>query len=141
MKICSRCYYNKETLKIVCFTNEYEGDYEKTPSKVDDFKKYPNLKNLKSTEYDYITLEYGILDDILTKSKNYYIDLATKTLMVEPLSDDEIEKPIESITTNERFERLEEENANLLLDSIEKDLRIEQLENDIADLLLNLGGE
>lgn len=141
MKICSRCYYNKETLEIVCFTNEYEGDYEKVPSKDDDFKKYPLLKNLKSKEYDYITLEYGTLDRILMKSKNHHIDIKTKTLIVEPLLDNEIEQPIESITINERFERLEEENANLLLDSIEKDLRIEQLENDIAYLLLNLGGE
>lgn len=141
MQICSRCYYNKETLKIVCFTNEYEGDYEKIPSKADDFKNYPLLKNLKSTEYDYITLEYGTLGDILTKSKNYHIDLATKTLMVEPLEDGEIEQPIESITMNERFEMLEEENANLLLDSIEKDIKIEQLQSDIADILLSLGGE
>lgn len=140
MKICARCYYEKETLEIVCFTNEYEGDYEKAPTKTDDFNKYPSLKGLKSTDYDYITLKYGTLGDILTKSKSYHIDAETKTLIVETMNDDEIEAPVKSISINDRVEMLEDDNAMLLLDSIEKDLRIEQLENDIADLLLNLGG-
>lgn len=140
MQINSRCYFEKDTLNIICFTNEFEGDYEKAPTKEDDFSKYSKLVGYDPNKVDFVVLEYGTLERVLIKSSNYYIDPNTKALIVEYNSDgvdDIVEQPI---PLHERIEQLEEENARLIFDSIEKEIIIDQLENDVSDLILTIGG-
>lgn len=139
MQINSRCYFEKDTLNIICFTNEFEGDYKKAPTKEDDFSKYSKLIGYDPNKVDFIVLEYGTLADILTKSSNYYIDSETMQLVVEYGSD--VEDSMEHPTPlHERIDQLEEENAQLLFDSMEKEIRIANLETDVSELLLAIGG-
>ncbi|AQR93523.1 hypothetical protein [Clostridium saccharoperbutylacetonicum] len=79
-KIQAKVYYAASTGQVLLVTSEMQGSVEKT-TKEQDVEIYPQLKDKKVEEIDFIELEYGTLTSTFNNIKSYSIDVVNKKIL------------------------------------------------------------
>lgn len=129
MQVKSKVYYDNLTGVVLEITPECEGGVP-TFTKGQDMERLDQLKGRNANDIDFIELEFGTMSSILNMSKSCHIDVATRQLKVEYLTQAEIDEINSNIPVSEA-EQLEIDNANLLLELVQKDILISQLQGGV----------
>lgn len=90
-QIKSKVYYEIATGNVLTITSESEGGVIEK-NKNDDMTECEQLKSYNENEVDYIELEYGTSLITCNNAKSFNVDLATKKLQVEYLTQSEIDE-------------------------------------------------
>lgn len=78
-QIKAKVYYEVATGNVLTVTSEMSGTVEQT-TKEQDMAVYPDLKDKKPEDIDFIELDYGTLASTFNNVKSYSINLETKAL-------------------------------------------------------------
>ncbi|AGX43268.1 hypothetical protein [Clostridium saccharobutylicum] len=89
--IGAKIYYDIKTGDVLTITSEMQGNVEET-TKEQDMEIYQELTGRNINDVDFIELQYGTLASIFTNAKSYKVNLETKKLEIEYLTQEEIDK-------------------------------------------------
>lgn len=88
-QVSAKIYYLISTGEILTVTSEMRGCVEET-TKEQDILFYPQLKDKKIDEIDFIELEYGTRESTLANLKSYSVNVESKTFIPAYFTQEEL---------------------------------------------------